>query len=77
MSATLSLRLDATIAHALRSKAEAKGTSVSSIAREILTEGLAPKTVAERAGALMGSLSFEPDDQDPWSQEIYRNNWRP
>lgn len=80
MTNILTVRLNSSQRKLLRSKAAAAGKTESALVRELIDKELkAGATVGERAGDLIGSLSFDPAavaKKDSWSAAIFARNWR-
>jgi plasmid stability protein len=77
MRATLTIRTDEKLREALQKRAAIQGKSVSEVAREILSEAVEERSLAERAGHLRGQLNLGADTSDPWRRRLRERNWRP
>ena len=77
MSNTLTIRADKTLRAALEARARMQGASVSEVVREILTEALAERPLADRTAHLKGNLALSPEPTDPWRKRVKERNWRP
>jgi plasmid stability protein len=77
MRATLTIRTDEKLRAALQKRAEFQGKTMSELAREILSEAVAERPMAERTGHLRGQLDLKPGGADPWRKRLKERNWRP
>ena len=73
---TLTIRTDEGLREALQKRAEVQGKTVSELAREILTEAVSERPLAESVGHLRGQLDLSSGDSDPWRQQLRERNWR-
>jgi plasmid stability protein len=73
---TLTIQADGKLLEALEKRAAVQGKSVSEVAREILSEAVEEKPLADRTGHLRGQLKLSPDTTDPWRQRLKERNWR-
>ena len=72
----LTIQTDPELVQALEERAENLGTSVSSVANDILREALEERPLANRVGHLKGRLELPEDPTDPFSKTIREHNWR-
>jgi len=77
MRTTMTIRTDEKLREALQKRAAIQGKSVSELAREILSEAVAERPMAERTGHLRGQLDLKPGSSDPWRRRLKERNWRP
>jgi plasmid stability protein len=77
MRATLTIRTDEKLREALQKRAASQGKSISEVAREILSEAVEERPLAERIGHLRGQLDLSAKSSDPWRQRLKERNWRP
>jgi plasmid stability protein len=77
MRATLTIRTDEKLRTALQKRAAIQGKSVSELAREILSEAVEERPMAERTGHLRGQLDLGSGSTDPWRKRLKERNWRP
>ena len=78
MRATLTIRADEKLRTALRKRAALQGKSMSELAREILSEAVAERPLADRAGHLRGQLEIPSEFiTEPWRKHLKERNWRP
>jgi len=73
---TLTIRTDETLREALQKRAAIQGKTVSELAREILSEAVTERPLAERVGHLRGQLDLGSGNSDLWRQELKERNWR-
>ena len=76
MTAKLSVRLGEPFREALRRRAAAQGKTISELVREILEAAVKESPIALRAGHLRGCLKPPTTDDDRWTQQLRRHNWR-
>jgi plasmid stability protein len=76
MSTTLTIRTDERLRRALERRARERGTSVSEIAREILSAALTPRPLDARTGHLRGSLRIGEQPAEAWRAALREHNWR-
>jgi plasmid stability protein len=76
VSTTLTIRTDQGLRDALEKRALAQDKTVSQVAREILTQALTERPLAERVGHLRGSLALDPEPDDAWRRQIASRNRR-
>lgn len=78
MRATLTIRADEGLRAALQKRAAIQGKTMSELAREILSDAIADRPLAERAGHLRGRLQLPSDSStEPWRKQLKERNWRP
>jgi plasmid stability protein len=77
MRTTLTIRTDEKLREALQKRAAIQGKTVSELAREILSEAVAERPLAERVGHLRGRLNLGQSTSDPWRKHLRERNWRP
>lgn len=77
MRTTLTIRTDEKLREALQKRAATQGKTVSELAREILSEAVAERPLAERIGHLRGKLDLKKSTSDPWRKHLRERNWRP
>lgn len=77
MRATLTIRTDEKLRDALQKRAAIQGKSISQVAREILSEAVEERPLAERTGHLRGQLELSAKASDPGRQRLKERNWRP
>jgi len=75
MSKTLTVRIGFRQQRALARRAAARGTTVSTVVREILESALDESPLGGKTGAFRGRLSL-PEPQDAWRKQIKARNWR-
>jgi plasmid stability protein len=75
MSTTLTIRVDEDLRAALAQRAQAQGTSVSELVREILIEALVERPLRVKAGHLRGGLKL-PQRHPSWNEQLRNRNWR-
>jgi plasmid stability protein len=76
MSTTLTIRTSETLRRKLEEQAAERGTSLSEVVREILENGVTPRSLEERAGHLRGKLALPRQEVDPWRRSLRERNWR-
>jgi len=74
---TLTIQTDEKLHEALQERAAMQGKTVPELAREILSEAVAERALAERVGHLRGQLHLEQDTLDPWRKHLRESNFRP
>ena len=77
MSETLTIRIGPRQRDALGRLAASLGKSVSEVVRDILTQALEERPLADRAGHLAGRLTLSPAPGDAFGARIKARNWRP
>jgi plasmid stability protein len=77
MSTILTIDADEELHEALQERAAVQGKTVSELAREILSEAVAGRALAERVGHLRGQLQLQDDSSDPWRKHLRESNFRP
>lgn len=75
-SLTLSVPTDEKLLEALQERAAKQGKTVPELAREILSEAVAERSLAERVGHLRGQLQLQKDTSDPWRAHLRESNFR-
>jgi plasmid stability protein len=70
MGTTLTIRTDQELRDALEKRSLAEHKTVSQVAREILSQALTERPLAERIGHLRGSLDLDPKPDDEWRRQI-------
>jgi len=73
---TLTIPTDEKLQEALQERATMQGKTVPELAREILSEAVAERSLAERVGHLRGKLHLQEDTSDPWRAHLRENNFR-
>lgn len=73
---TLTIPADRKLHEALQERATKQGKTVPELAREILSEALAERSLAERVGHLRGQLQLQKDTSDPWRAHLRESNFR-
>lgn len=74
---TLTIPTDEKLHEALQERAARQGKTVPELAREILSEAVAERPLAERVGHLRGQLHLQADASDPWRAHLRESNIRP
>ena len=75
MGKTLTVRIGSRQQRALARRAAARGTTVSTVVREILERALDDGPLGRKTSAFRGRLSL-PEPQDGWRRQIRARNWR-
>jgi len=73
---TLTIPTDEKLHEALQERAAKQGKTVPELAREILSEAVAERSLAERVGHLRGQLRLTEDASDPWRAHLRESNFR-
>jgi hypothetical protein len=73
---TLTIPADEKLHEALQERAAKQGKTVPELAREILSEAVAERSLAERIGHLRGQLHLEKDASDLWRAYLRESNFR-
>ena len=73
----LTIPADEKLQEALQERAASQGKTVPELAREILSEAVAERSLAERVGHLRGQLRLETPASDPWRAHLRERNFRP
>lgn len=73
---TLTIPTDEKLQEALQERAAMQGKTVPELAREILSEAMAERPLAERIGHLRGRLHLQKDTSDPWRAHLRESNFR-
>ena len=77
MSTTITIRTHEELRRRLEERAEAAGTSISALVREILEAAVSDQPLGRRAGALRGRLQVSEDTRLTWRESLRERNWRP
>lgn len=73
---TLTIPTDEKLHEALQERAAMQGKTVPELAREILSEAVAERSLAERVGHLRGQLHLQKDASDSWRAHLRESNFR-
>ena len=76
MSSTLTVRIDEFLTKALKDRARSERKTISQVAREILSQALTERPLAERVGHLKGRLELGPIPENAWRRQIESRNRR-
>jgi plasmid stability protein len=76
MDMTLTIHTDEKLHEALQERAAMQGKTIPELAREILSEAVAERSMAERVGHLRGQLHLHDDASDPWRAHLRESNFR-
>ncbi len=77
MSTTITIRTDDELRRRLEERAEAAGTSISALVRQILEAAVSERPLGRRAEALRGRLQVSEDARRSWRSSLRERNWRP
>jgi hypothetical protein len=77
MSTTITIRAEASLRTALERRAAERGTTLSSLVREILESAVLERPVSARAAHLEGRLALPTEIGEPRRRRIRERNWRP
>jgi hypothetical protein len=73
---TLTIPADEKLQEALQERAALLGKTVPELARELLSEAVAERSLGERVGHLRGQLHLEHEASDPWRDHLRKRNFR-
>ncbi len=73
---TLTIRTGDELREALEQRADLLGVTLSEVVRQILSDAVLERPMAERIAHLKGTLSLPEAPSDEWRRTLRERNWR-